>query len=48
MIIRPRTLLPFVGVVYFLILIPLVVVIGVSFNSTSNYEFPPVGLSLNW
>ena len=48
MIIRPRTLLPFVGVVYFLILIPLVVVIGVSFNSTSNYEFPPVGFSLNW
>ena len=45
---RPRTLLPFVVVLYFVILLPLVVVIGVSFNSTSNYEFPPVGFSLRW
>jgi putative spermidine/putrescine transport system permease protein len=48
MTLRPRTLVPFVIVVYFLILIPLVVVIGVSFNPTSSYTFPPAGFSLRW
>ena len=48
MTLRPRTLVPFVIVVYFLVLIPLVVVIGVSFNPTSSYTFPPAGFSLRW
>ena len=44
----PRLLWPFVVVVYALLLAPLVVVITVSFGSTSTFDFPPKGLSLRW
>jgi putative spermidine/putrescine transport system permease protein len=44
----PRLLWPFVIVVYALLLAPLVVVIVVSFGSTSTFDFPPKGLSLRW
>jgi putative spermidine/putrescine transport system permease protein len=44
----PRFLWPFVIVVYLLLLAPLVVVIAVSFGSTSTFDFPPQGLSLRW
>jgi len=33
---------------YVFILLPLVVVIGVSFNPGSGFDFPPRGLSLHW
>ena len=44
----PRFLWPFVIAVYVLLLAPLVVVITVSFGSTSTFDFPPRGLSLRW
>jgi putative spermidine/putrescine transport system permease protein len=44
----PRFLWPFVIVVYVMLLAPLVVVIAVSFGSTSTFDFPPQGLSLRW
>ena len=44
----PRFLWPFVAVVYVLLLAPLVVVITVSFGSTSTFDFPPKGLSFRW
>jgi len=44
----PRFLWPFVAVVYVLLLAPLVVVITVSFGSTSTFDFPPKGLSFKW
>jgi putative spermidine/putrescine transport system permease protein len=44
----PRVLSPFVVLVYALLLAPLVVVIVVSFGSTSTFDFPPKGLSLRW
>lgn len=37
-----------VTVLYGFILLPLVVILGVSFNSTSRLDFPPTGLSLRW
>jgi len=44
----PRFLWPFAIAVYALLLAPLVVVIAVSFGSTSTFDFPPKGLSLRW
>jgi len=44
----PRFLWPFVAAVYVLLLAPLVVVITVSFGSTSTFDFPPKGLSFKW
>jgi putative spermidine/putrescine transport system permease protein len=44
----PRSLWPFVFVVYLLLLAPLVVVAAVSFGPTSTFDFPPRGLSLRW
>src|SRR4030095_15168975 len=44
----PRFLWPFVAAVYVLLLAPLVVVIAVSFASTSTFDFPPKGLSFRW
>ena len=44
----PRFLWPFVVIVYALLLAPLIVVITVSFGSTSTFDFPPKGLSLRW
>jgi putative spermidine/putrescine transport system permease protein len=45
---RPFFLLPLVVVVYFLLIAPLLVVIGVSFNAGAGFDFPPKGLSLRW
>ncbi len=45
---RPPALPITVGLVYAGLLAPLVVVIGVSFNSGAGFDFPPVGLSLRW
>ena len=44
----PRFLWPFVAIVYVLLLAPLLVVITVSFGSTSTFDFPPKGLSFKW
>jgi len=44
----PRFLWPFAIAVYALLLAPLVVVIAVSFGSSSTFDFPPKGLSLRW
>jgi putative spermidine/putrescine transport system permease protein len=41
-------LLVTVATLYAFILIPLVVVIAVSFNAGSGFDFPPVGFSLRW
>ena len=38
----------FVVLVYLFLLAPLVVVIGVSFNAATGFDFPPRGLSLRW
>jgi len=45
---RPAFLLPTVVVVYFLLIAPLLVVVGVSFNAGAGFDFPPKGLSLRW
>src|SRR5690349_19881532 len=45
---RPAVLPITVGLVYAAILAPLVVVIGVSLNAGSGFDFPPQGLSLRW
>jgi len=45
---RPAILPVTVGFVYAAILAPLVVVIGVSLNAGSGFDFPPAGLSLRW
>lgn len=45
---RPAFLLPVVVAVYFLLIAPLLVVIGVSFNAGPGFDFPPKGLSLQW
>lgn len=37
-----------VAMIYGFILLPLIVVIGVSFNAGSLFDFPPRGLSLRW
>jgi len=34
--------------IYGFILLPLVVILGVSFNPTARLDFPPTGLSLRW
>ena len=34
--------------IYGFILLPLIVVVGVSFNTSSRFDFPPEGLSLRW
>ena len=44
----PGFLLPIVLLVYFVLLAPLVVVIGVSFNPTAGFDFPPKGFSFRW
>ena len=44
----PALLAPLVAVLYFLLIAPLVVVIAVSFNAASGFDFPPKGLSLRW
>lgn len=38
----------FVALVYLLLLAPLAVVVGVSFNAGTGFDFPPRGLSLRW
>jgi putative spermidine/putrescine transport system permease protein len=43
-----RLLLATVATLYAFILLPLVVVIAVSFNAGSGFDFPPVGFSLRW
>jgi putative spermidine/putrescine transport system permease protein len=49
MSVRRPILLPMtVGLVYTGLLAPLVVVIGVSFNTGAGFDFPPIGLSLRW
>jgi putative spermidine/putrescine transport system permease protein len=46
---RSRLLLIAVVVlIYAVLLAPLVVVIGVSFNTAATFDFPPKGLSLRW
>jgi putative spermidine/putrescine transport system permease protein len=45
---RPAVLPVTVVLVYTGLLAPLVVVIGVSFNSGAGFDFPPIGLSLRW
>ena len=37
-----------VAMIYGFILLPLIVIIGVSFNDGSLFDFPPRGLSLRW
>lgn len=44
----PLPLTAFVILVYIGLLAPLVVVIAVSFDPTSRFDFPPTGLSLRW
>lgn len=45
---RPAVLPLVVILVYAGLLAPLVVVIGVSFNAATGFDFPPRGLSLRW
>jgi putative spermidine/putrescine transport system permease protein len=45
---RPLILPTTVALVYTGLLAPLVVVIGVSFNSGAGFDFPPIGFSLRW
>lgn len=45
---RLRVLPGVVTLVYVVMLAPLVVVIAVSFNASSGFDFPPRGLSLRW
>jgi putative spermidine/putrescine transport system permease protein len=45
---RSRFLTAFVICVYAFILLPLLLVIPVSFNTTSNFDLPTHGLSLRW
>lgn len=45
---QPRWLLPLVIAIYAFILLPLVVVLGVSFTASDGFDFPPQGLSLRW
>jgi ABC-type spermidine/putrescine transport system permease subunit II len=44
----PWPLWLFVGAVYIGLLVPLVVVIAVSFGPSPTFEFPPSGLTLHW
>lgn len=44
----PLALTAFAVVTYVTLLAPLVVVIAVSFDPTSRFDFPPSGLSLRW
>ncbi|MEJ0019829.1 MAG: ABC transporter permease [Acetobacteraceae bacterium] len=37
-----------VVVIYGFILLPLIVILGVSFNDTARLDFPPTGFSLQW
>ncbi len=45
---QPRLLSLAVVLVYAALLAPLVIVIGVSFNTGAGFDFPPKGLSLRW
>jgi putative spermidine/putrescine transport system permease protein len=48
MIRKPWFLALFVVIGYFLIVFPIVVVIGTSFTAGSAFAFPPSGLSMRW
>jgi putative spermidine/putrescine transport system permease protein len=44
----PPLLLSFVLLTYLLLLLPLVIVVAVSFGASPNFDFPPTALSLKW
>jgi ABC-type spermidine/putrescine transport system permease subunit II len=44
----PALLKPFVMLTYVLLLMPLVIVVAVSFGASPNFDFPPTEVTLKW